>query len=405
MTILHVLDHSLPEQSGYAYRSHAILRELVGMGLPIDVITGPMQAEGHEVEDLIDGVRYSRSQRLDDSELAGVKGQFRRVSEIRNAVRQRLATSDVSLIHAHSPCLTGLAALGIGAPLVYEMRSSWEDAHVSVGTTAHGSPRYRASRWLETRVLRNASAVTVICEGLRKEVVSRGVPEDKVTVVPNALPEAMFVRPHDDSIREMRQRLGLQDKKVLGFFGSFFDWEGVSDVIRVMHGVIDSVPEAHLLLAGGGRQEQVLKSLVDSLGLHAHVTFAGRVSHEEVKLLYGVADVMVFARVSDRLTEMVTPLKPLEAMAQNTLVVASDVGGHRELIQDGVTGILYPAGNDEQLGRSIVAALTPSEALDEIRDRAGESVRQTRRWSVVANRYLPVYERLTQVTRSSRQAL
>ena len=126
---------------------------------------------------------------------AGVVGQLRTIRLTRSRIADYLRERPTRIIHAHSPCLNGLAALWHGHPVVYEMRSSWEDASVSVGTTHEGSMRYVLSRWLETYVARRADAVVVICEGLRAELVNRGVPASKITVVPNALPEAMLVRP------------------------------------------------------------------------------------------------------------------------------------------------------------------------------------------------------------------
>src|SRR5262249_53118215 len=161
---------------------------------------------------------------------------------------------------------------------------------------------------------------------------------DKITVVPNALPGEMFELPEPHETHLIRTRYGLERLRVIGFFGSFFEWEGIDALIEALPIVSAAVPEARLLLAGGGRQEGQLRRLVETLGLGDRVIFAGRVAHDEVRALYGAVDVVAFPRVPDRLTEMVTPLKPLEAMTQRTPVVASNVGGHRELITDRRTG-------------------------------------------------------------------
>jgi PEP-CTERM/exosortase A-associated glycosyltransferase len=258
--------------------------------------------------------------------------------------------------------------------------------------TTEGSTRYRLSRALETYVVRRADAVVVICDGLKDELVKRGVAEERITVIPNALPPDMFDLPDPDSVAAVRERYKLGGARVIGFFGSFFEWEGVDELIKTLPQIVNAVPDAHLLLAGGGRQEDTLRRLVAELDLETNVTLAGRVSHRDVKALYGAVDVMAFPRVAHRLTEMVTPIKPLEAMAQQAAVVASDVGGHRELIRDNQTGVLYPAGNRQALAKAIVEILQSPEIFGEMRERAREYVEQKRRWSVVAKRYLPVYE-------------
>lgn len=279
-------------------------------------------------------------------------------------------------------------------PLVYELRASWEDAAVSSGTTTEGSLRYRLSRKLETRVVRKADAVTVICQGLKRDLMSRGISEDKITVVPNALPSEMFDLCTPEQSAAVRQKFGLEGKRTIGFFGSFFAWEGIDSLIRAMPSVIAALPEARLLLVGGGRQESELRGLVSELGLNSIVIFAGRIDPDAVRDFYGAADVMVYPRIPHRLTEMVTPLKPLEAMAQNTPVIASDVGGHKELIEDESTGFLYPAGDDEALAAKIVEVLRGGLAIAAVIRAARLMVERERRWSLVCRRYAPIYERL-----------
>lgn len=393
--VLHVLDHSLPEHDGYSFRSHSILTELRKTGLDLDAITGPKHGPVASAVDNIDGIQYLRTPIGEGVSTSGVAGQLRTIRLTRKRIVEYLKTHPANIIHAHSPCLNGLAVLGLGRPVVYEMRSSWEDASVSVGTTKEGSMRYRLSKMLETHVARRADAVVVICEGLRDELVRSGISAAKITVVPNALPEEMFATPDAASIAAVKERYALNDSRVVAFFGSFFEWEGVASLVRALQIVLDSVPNARLFIAGGGRQEATLHNLVAELGLGDSVVFAGRVAHDDIKACYAAADVMAYPRLPDRLTNMVTPLKPLEAMAQGTVVVASDVGGHKELVADGDTGILFKAGSHEELARRIVDVLSQPDKVRDIVARALDYVQREKRWSAVVERYLPIYERLT----------
>ncbi|MEO1201364.1 MAG: TIGR04063 family PEP-CTERM/XrtA system glycosyltransferase [Pseudomonadota bacterium] len=392
--VLHVLDHSLPEHDGYSFRSHSILTNLARAGADVCAITSPKHGASETGEDTIDGIRYGRSVVGPALDTGGLLGQLATIRETRSALKRFMSDAPTAILHAHSPCLNGLAALGLGAPLVYEMRSSWEDASVSVGTTHEGSLRYRASRALETYVVRRADAVVVICEGLRTELVARGIPEQKISVVPNALSEPMFVRPGADAAEAIRRRYGLEGRKVIGFFGSFFEWEGVDLLVRAMPRIVSEEPDARLLIAGGGRQEETLRELTTALALDDQIVFAGRVEHADIPACYAAADVMAYPRVPHRLTEMVTPLKPLEAMAQGTIVVASDVGGHRELISDNATGLLFKAGDCEDLAGKLLAVLRREVDVDGISVRADETVRRERRWSAIVEKYVPVYARL-----------
>jgi glycosyltransferase involved in cell wall biosynthesis len=117
----------------------------------------------------------------------------------------------------------------------------------------------------------------------------------------------------------------------------------------------------------------------------------GRVPPSEVNDYYEIVDICVFPRQSMRLTELVTPLKPLEAMAKSRIVVASDVGGHRELIRDGETGFLFSAGNVKSLADRLSMVLASLENLDDVRAVAHRFVRAERNWEKSVANYSRVY--------------
>jgi len=393
--VLHILDHSLPEQSGYATRTQSILQSLQEHGYDVSGLTGPKHQNDISGARRFNDVNYFRTPNIGKQSTSGIKGQIFTVMATRKSISAYLATNKVDLIHAHSPCLNGLAALGKGIPLLYEMRSSWEDAAVSVGTTASGSIRYRLSRSLENIVLRKADAVAVICSGLRDELLARGIEEKKIIVVPNAVPERMFQVADAESLLAIRQKWKLGDSKVIGYFGSFFEWEGIDLLIKALPQVLHKIPGTVLVLAGGGHREESLRELCDALGLTDRIVFAGRVSSADIPAYYGIADVMAYPRKSDRLTEMVTPLKPLEAMAQRVAVIASNVGGHRELISDGVTGRLFEPDSVSTLAETLIATLNERDRTHSIVETALQWVREERRWPEVCRRYAPVYEKLS----------
>jgi len=325
---------------------------------------------------------------------AGPAGQLQVVRLLRRRLRTVIAAEQPDLLHVHSPCLNGLAALGSGVPLLYEMRSSWEDAAVSSGTTTEGSLRYRLSRWLETLVARRAGAVATICNGLRSDLVHRGVSDARIVVAENGIDPASRQSPDAAAVDTLRRRYGLKARQVIGFFGSFFEWEGLADLVMAMPVLRDRHPAARLLLVGGGKQESQLRSLVAARDLDDTVIFAGRVPHAEINAHYGLADVMAFPRRSSRLTELVTPLKPLESMALGCLVVASAVGGHRELIEHARTGFLFPPGDVDALAAAISHALDGSADHSRIRESARLYVERERTWAKTVAAYLPAYERL-----------
>jgi PEP-CTERM/exosortase A-associated glycosyltransferase len=395
MRILHVFDHTLPLHSGYTFRSAAILRNQRKMGWDTYHLSGPKQLDCSVMEEEADGLHFYRTpkpggllSRLPGGEPFAVMGALEaRLSGLAQALQP-------DVIHAHSPVLDAVPAIRVGRklgiPVVYEIRAFWEDAAVDHGSTKENSLRYRLTRALETWAVGNADAVTVICEGLRRDLVARGVPPHKITVIPNAVDLDLFTvggRPDP----KLKLKLGLGSSRVLGFIGSFYAYEGLDLLISALPAIARQMPDVRVLLVGGGPQEAALKQQVMALGLKDRVVFAGRVPHGEVNRYYDLIDVLVYARHPMRLTDLVTPLKPLEAMAQGRLMVASDVGGHKELIQDGKTGVLFHAGNAGDLASKVVALLKYEQGWGSMKRNGRQFVEAERNWAASVARYRGVY--------------
>ncbi|MDH5376781.1 MAG: glycosyltransferase, exosortase A system-associated [Gammaproteobacteria bacterium] len=402
MKILHVLDHSIPLHSGYTFRSRAILENQRKLGWETFHLTSPkhiLATKKDMLEETVDGLHFYRT--IPDRGLFSKLPVLNQLT-IAGAVEKRLAEVvdqvKPDVIHAHSPALNGLAAVNVGSkkgiPVVYEIRAFWEDAAVDHGTTAEGSARYRLTRALETHVVRKANAITTICEGLRQDIIARGIPDSKVTVIQNSVDPHKFE--YGQKANEtLRSELGLDGKKVIGFIGSFYAYEGIPLIVEAMPELIKEFPDLRFLLVGGGPQEQTIRSKIEELELNDHVLLTGRVPHEQVQNYYNLVDIFVYPRLAMRLTDLVTPLKPLEAMAQGRLVIASDVGGHRELIEPGSTGELFEAGNVPALAEAVSKLLKSESIWEERKLRARKYVEEQRNWETTVPKYRQIYERLT----------
>jgi PEP-CTERM/exosortase A-associated glycosyltransferase len=398
MRILHVLDHSIPLHSGYTFRTLAILREQRALGWETLHLTSPKQLGTRASEEEVEGWKFYRAP-MAPSPLSRIPvvGELRLMARTARRIEEIVRQRRPDVIHAHSPVLNVLPALRVGRrfgiPVVYEVRAFWEDAAVDHGTARDGGIRYRLSRAVETYALKRADAVTTICEGLRSDIVARGIDARKVTVIPNAVDIESFTvggKP-DETLKE---RLGLADCVVLGFIGSFYAYEGLPLLLEALPKMLAADPRIRLLLVGGGPQEPHLRQLADRLALGDRVVFTGRVPHNEVQRYYDLVDVLVYPRLSMRLTELVTPLKPLEAMAQGRLLVASDVGGHRELIRDHETGVLFKAGDAEALAKKVLGLLANEPGWAPMRGAARRFVERERSWAQSVGRYRQVYPRL-----------
>ena len=393
--VLHVLDHSLPLHSGYTFRTRAILKAQQATGLEVRGITGLRHSQAGPDTEEADGIVFHRTRGAANGP-PGLR-EWREIRALADAIVATAQDWRPDVLHAHSPALCGMAALHagkqLGIPVVYEIRAFWEDAAVSNGTGSEGNVKYRLTRALENRAVAGAGAVVTICQGLKDDLVARGVPADKITLSPNGVDLALFGHSAAPD-PQLRAQLGLGDGPVIGFIGSFYDYEGLDDMIAAMPLLLQQVPDARLLLVGGGPMEAALRAQAEASAAADAIRFAGRVPHSEVERYYALVDVMAYPRKQSRLTDLVTPLKPLEAMAQGKLVAASDVGGHRELITDGVTGTLFAPDSPAALAAALGALLAAPARWPALRAAGRAHVAADHDWGRNVHRYHVVYQTL-----------
>lgn len=393
--VLHVLDHSLPLHSGYTFRTRAILKSQEAAGLEVRGVTGLRHAADGPGVETVDGLTFHRT----SGSASGPAGwrEWREIARFADSIERVVREWEPDVLHAHSPALCGAAAMKVarrhGIPLVYEIRAFWEDAAVGNGTGREGSLKYWLTRTLENRVVGGADAVFTICWGLKDDLVVRGFAPGKIDLSPNGVDLALFGKPvARDEV--LAQELGLGSGPVIGFIGSFYDYEGLDDLIAAMPLLRAEVPGAQLLLVGGGPMDDALRAQAQASPAREAIRFTGRVPHDVVERYYSLIDVLAYPRKRSRLTDLVTPLKPLEAMAQRRLVAASDVGGHRELIVDGETGALFAADDPAACAAGLAKLLRSQGAWDALRERARSHVAEHHDWARNVRRYQDVYHRL-----------
>lgn len=423
--ILYILNKSMPEaMDGYAMRSQGIARALLQKGVdlvcvtrpgfPYDLDPGSKVSETADLVEVVDGVKYHRlawprrsclpakpTEYMEDGSLAYLRQSAKRLAEAIARHRPACVVAASNMSTALPACL---AAHGSGLPFVYEVRGFWEITRASRDPDYLLTPTGRQERYLEMATARAADAVVTLTSAMREELVSRGVPEQGITLAPNACDPLRFSPIPQDSA--LMHQLGLRDgMPVIGYVGTFNAYEGLDDLVRACAGLRQEGLEFRLLLVGSGPAKVdgrcvvtgQLRELANKLGLDDWLIMPGRVLHEEAVRWYSLIDIAAFPRKPKPVTELVSPLKPLEALAMEKAVLVSSVGGMREIVEDGITGLVFAKGDPSALGVAL-RKLLKNEGLRKYMGRKGRVwIEQERSWQDAANEMLsalkPVMQR------------
>lgn len=394
--VLHLVTNALPEmQAGYTTRTQGIVRALRADGVDarvaprvgFPVIDGHLRARALET---VDGVPYHRTLPL------GLPVDVAKIIAVDAEARGGLARAlGAQVLHAHSNYLNARAALAerdrTGTPVVYEVRGMLEETWRSRGGDP-GADRYLLTRASETEAMRAADAVVVISEVLRAEVSSRGVPDDRIVVVPNAVDDRFLLEPPDAA--SLRQELGFgPDDVVIGTISTLNDYEGIDLLVDAAAMLRADGRPIRVLVVGGGPAATSLQVRARAAGAGLAV-LTGRVPFAQVHRYHAAIDVFAVPRLDLPVTGLVPPLKPLEAMATGRPVVASDLAPLREIVQPGVTGELAAPGDAASLAGALATLVDDPARRAETGARARQWATTERTWRRAAQEYRDLYHRL-----------
>jgi len=396
MRILHVMDHSLPRSDGYSIRAKYLLEAQAAAGHEVVVLTSPSQgAEARDTES--GGLAYRRSQYTRaEARLAAVGGKqlvFGRA--ITRGMRRLFETERFDLVHAHTPFTVARPALAMARrmqiPFIYEKRNLWEESARTRGKLSGRWPFFQLSRAVDRWVTRRSDAVCTITRALRDHTIALGAPADRVFVVGNGVDTAAF-QPREPS-PGLREECLQSGSFVFGFIGSFFSFEGLPLLVDAFDRLRRRLPGVRMVLVGDGEDRSKVAQVIAERSLTAHVLLTGVVAHSRVADFYAAIDVLVYPRYRTNLTEMVSPLKPLEPMAMGRCVLGSDVGGIRELVLDGETGLLFAADDSNDLENKMFALASGEIDTRSLGAAARRYVIANREWKHMSQMYGAAYER------------
>lgn len=405
--VFYLLHNSLPFNSaGYATRTHGLLRELNTSAWTVDGVTRlgyPYDMPGQDqlgpipASDIVDGVTYRRLVAGEQIEAKNPIHSY--VQRYSRALQDLALVEKPRIIHAASNHWNGLtavtAARRLGIPSVYEVRGLWEVTRGSRNPEWAASNMYKFIARMEADAAKGATRVFTITNALKDEMISRGVDGEKIKVVPNGVDTTRFTPIRKDL--SLAAELGLVGKTVIGYVGSILDYEGIELILEAAATLKEQREDFHVLIVGDGAELDRFKEFTLENSLGDVVTFTGRVPHEEVERYYSLIDIAPFPRLPLPVCEMVSPLKPFEAMAMGKAVIASDVAALKEIVEPGLNGLLHAKGNALSLTAAIEQLLDDPALLTKLGHQAREWVVENRDWSKLGNIISETYDELIEL--------
>ena len=387
--VIYHASQSMPHtSSGYAIRTHGLTSSLNSKGYDVDVYLRngypldrtDFKGDTVNATEEIENVSYYFShQNPQDSSLINYQEiyNFNSLKKYEEMAISRLIK----------------AAKALGVPSIYEIRGFW---HLTQSTKREGydsSDHYRLSERFEIETAKESDYVFTITQALKDILVENGVDEDRITVLPNAVDSSKFnMAPKD---KKLESKLGFEGKVVIGYIGSFVEYEGLDllleacSILKEKHGDI-----FRLLLVGDGDTMQLLRRTARFLQLEDQVIFTGRIPHDDVQRYYSLIDIAPLPRKGLRVCELVSPLKPFEAMGAGKVLITSSVQALAEIVQDGVTGMVFEKDNSGDLALKLETAILDEELRKKIGGNANKWVIENHSWDVISQRVTSLYDKI-----------
>jgi len=411
-SILYHASQSMPHtSSGYAIRTHGLvsalstqqfnLQTLLRYGYPLDRNDfGSMKISTQERIDNVD-YHFSHSER--DRNLINYQDVYNFNSlekYLRRSISYIFSHSQKmkpEIIHSASNFVVGMAgakaAKALGIPSIYEIRGFWHLTQSTKRLGYEGSDHYLLTERLEIETAKMSDHVFTITRALKDILIENGISESKITVLPNAVDPSKFKISKKD--KQLEKELDFQNKVVIGYIGSFVKYEGLDLLLEACAILKKKLGDCfRVLLVGDGEIMQQLRKQSRFLQLEDIVRFTGRVSHENVNRYYSLIDIAPLPRKGFRVCELVSPLKPFEAMGAGKVLITSSVQALAEIVEDGKTGFIFEKDNAEDLADKLELVISNEKLRTEIGVNANKWVIENHSWDVISKRVIHAYEKL-----------
>ncbi|GGE75173.1 glycosyltransferase involved in cell wall biosynthesis [Paenalcaligenes hominis] len=412
--VLYCLHQSVPyTTNGYSTRSHGVavglqqsgfkVRVTTRLGFPWDAGVSGLDQKNGKAE--LEGVTYVAADgtRLADTAL---DEYLRNTADHFESEARKFGAEAIAAASNHITALPALiAARRLGLPFVYEVRGLWEVTQASIQPGWAGSERYQLMRELEQQAALEADLVITLTEELADELANWGVPRERIGVVPNAVNAERFQPMAADTaiVKELKLK---PDVPVIGYAGSAVAYEGLELLMEAMATLKKIGQVFTFVLVGDGRVIETVKAKAKALGIEGECRFIGRVPFEQVPRYLSCMDILPIPRLSSAVTEMVSALKPLEAMAMGKALVLSDVSPHTTMAgPNGERARLFTKDSAKALSDALLALINSPEERKRLGQAARSWIESQRTWKHVSNRYAGFIEEVISDASSARASM
>lgn len=396
--VCYCLNHSLPYRGdGYVTRSQHMAHAMQDAGFEVIAVTRPgfpwdnvkalKKRKDLPMEEIIDGVKYVRQylgiKQKKTKEYIYINAVVSKWEETFKELRPEYVIAASNNFNA-IPAL--VAAKRLKIPFYYEARGLWEITKISKYPTWESTLHCYYEKYFEAKVCSDADAVFTLTTPLIDELERRGVDRSKIYLCPNCANVTLFNASGRD--KELAEKLNIPDDVVtIGYLGTIQMYEGLDDLMRAASILQDKGIDFRLLLVGGIANvdsldyKKDLQNLAKKLGISDKLIMPGRVPISEAPKYYSLMDITPFGRKPLPVCEMVSPIKPLEAMAMEKTVIVSDLAALKEIVKDNETGLYFEKGNIESYAATLEKAIKDQELRERLGKNARKWVEENRQWS------------------------
>ena len=374
--------------SGYTIRTKHVARALGESGLKVEVNARsgfPVDRNDFdstaEIEEKYEDMGISYSIDPGGTGLDELKDEeYCKINAV--SILQRAISFRPSVIMAASDSSVGLSscmvARRLGIPFIYEMRGIWAYTRAANYADFKGSTRFNLLLSLERQCSLSADLVVAISTQMKSLLVSWGVDERKILIIPNGV----------SALKERRKGLVVKkeigEEIVFGYIGSLVPYEGLNLLVDAAEILRKKGSENfRIKIAGGGISMKDLEQKIEESDVSRFIDVVGRVPNEKIDDFYSKVDIIVIPRLSYEVTQLVPALKPLEAMEHSKCVICSDLEPNKELIVDRETGILFEENSASSLAEKMSFLINNPGEICQIGERGSQMVNLERGWDTL----------------------